>query len=216
MYNNKLQKYIDKSNYFIYNIQKHSLIQTGGRNVIVHFIRHAQSTANEAGDRNLKEYNSEKWFDAELSSTGIIQAKKLQTINIKPDLVYTSPFRRTFATLYYSLALLNIKNTPIMVDNRISEIKNGHPCNYNNYYATIPINERPIESEQDVINRGQLWFNDMITYIKDKPNIYNVFVYTHGLFMYTFLNNSTFQFDHNCNNFPENTQICSVNINTFL
>jgi broad specificity phosphatase PhoE len=184
------------------------------RNVIVHFIRHAESTANKAAEIDINEYNSEKWFDAELTPTGIEQAKQLQNIQIKPDVVYTSPFRRTFATLYYSLALLNINNIPVMVDNRLSEIKNGHPCNYNNYYDNV--HYRPIETEQNVINRGELWFRDMIEYVKNKPNIKNVFVYSHGVFIYEFLNNSSFKLNHNCKDFPKNTQICSININKFL
>jgi broad specificity phosphatase PhoE len=190
------------------------------RNVIIHFIRHAESTANKAAEKNINEYNSEKWFDAELTSNGIEQAKNLKKINIKPDLVYSSPFRRTFMTLYYSIGLYNVNNIhnsniPILIDSRIGEIQNGHPCNYNNYYSSN-INSRPIESEKDLINRGELWFNDMITYIKDKPNIKNIFIYTHGVFMYEFLNNSSFKFDHNCQMFPQNTQICSVNISKFL
>ena len=193
-YNNKLQKY--------------------KKNIIVHFIRHAESTANKAAKTNINEYDSEKWFDAELTLTGIEQAKKLQNYKIKPDLVYTSPFRRTIATMYYSLALLNINNLPIIVDKKIGEIQNGHPCNY--YGTDVQIYNRNIETEKDIINRGESWFHDMVTYVKDKPNIKNVFVYTHSVFMYEFLNNSSLLLNHNCRGFPENTQVCSVNIQKFL
>jgi broad specificity phosphatase PhoE len=192
-------------------LQKYNHKLQNSRKVMVHFIRHAQSTANKAAELDENEYSSEKWFDAELTPTGIEQAKKLQNIHIKPDLVYTSPFRRTFATLYYSLALINMNNIPVMVDNRLSEIKNGQPCNYNHYYDNVDY--RPIETEQNLINRGDLWFHDMITYVKDKPHIKNVFVYTHGMFMYTFLNNSTLHLQHNCTDFPKNTQVCTVTIN---
>ena len=203
---NKYKKQLNKYNQKLQIYNK--------KNVMVHFIRHAESTANKAAERNINEYNSEKWFDAKLTSKGIEQATKLQNYKIKPDLVYTSPFRRTITTLYYSLALLNINNLPIIIDNRIGEIQNGHPCNY--YGTDKQIYNRNIESEKDVVNRGELWFHDMVTYIKDKPNIKNIFVYSHGIFIYEFLNNSTLSLDHNCNDFPTNTQICSVNINKFL
>jgi len=186
------------------------------RNVVIHFIRHAESTANKAGKTNPDEYMSEKWFDAVLTPNGINQAKELQNISIKPDLVYTSPFRRTFMTLYYSLALYNLNNLPIIIDNRIGEIQNGHPCNYNNYYNKIPIDNRPIETEEDLINRGKLWFRDMIKHVKKNSTIQNVFVYTHGMFIYTFLNDLSSTIDNNCTGFPKNTQICSINISKFI
>jgi len=224
------EHFIKKLKYtYKYNTQ----INNNKPSVHLYFIRHAESTANHAAKDNINEYDSEKWFDAELTNTGIKQATQLQSINTIPDLIYTSPFRRTFATLYHSLNN-NDKSIdiPIIVDGRISEMKNGHPCNYNynnklpNVFTNVIYSntmsyeyERPIETQDELIVRGQHWFNDMLNYVKDKPMIYNIFVYSHGLFIYELLNNTMLyklNKDVLCHDFPKNTQICSIDIRTFI
>ena len=57
----------------------------------------------------------------------------------------------------------------------------------------------------------------MITYVKDKLYINNIFVYTHGMFIYKLLNSSvTDKLNNVCKKFPENTQVCPIDISHLL
>jgi len=204
------------------------------RTINLYFIRHAKGYHNDAATKfGSYEYKNNKWFNAELTNEGINQAKELyyKIETIKPDLIYSSPFLRTIQTMEYSVGH-NFANIPIILDDNIRETINGHPCNYRhnkdfiiNYtkhinrtinYEGIIDSERKFEKiPNDLIIRGKKWFNDMLIYIKDKPNISNIIIFTHGSFIKYFLNSPDFRklnTNINCKKYPPNIEICPIQI----
>ena len=203
------------------------------RDINLYFIRHAKGYHNDAAIKfGVFECENNEWFDAELTNEGIIQAKELyyKIETIKPDLIYSSPFLRTIQTMEYSVGH-NFANIPIILDDNVRETINGHPCNYRhnkdfiiNYtknnsnriinYDGIIDSERKFEKiPNDLIIRGKKWFNDMLNYIKDKPHISNIIIYTHGSFIKYFLNSPCFRklnTNIKCTRYPPNVEICPI------
>jgi probable phosphoglycerate mutase len=187
--------YSDKANKYKILYQIGGLIE--GRIVNLYFIRHGESMHN----LNQKNKNI---FDSPLTNNGITQSTNLykNILDIKPDLIYTSPLRRTLQTLFYSL--LNQINTkiPIIIDDDVREFNRGRPCdfrhnkdqiikftklfNYNNIdYTNISNNPNSNKSEsfENVNKRVQIWLEKLKIYIKDKPHITNIVVYSHAMFI---------------------------------
>jgi broad specificity phosphatase PhoE len=202
------------------------------RDINLYFIRHAKGYHNQAAiNFGFNQYENHEWFDAALTDEGISQAKELyyKIENIKPDLIYSSPFIRTIETLKYSLGN-NFINVPILLDDNIRETINGHPCNYRhnkefiiNYTKTINrtfnydniidfyrFNEN---IPDDLIIRGNKWFLNMLLYIKNKPDIKNIIIFTHGSFIKYLLNSYHFRklnTNNNCKRYPPNVEICPI------
>lgn len=195
----KYMDYSDKLNKYKIMFQLGGL--TEGRIVNLYFIRHGESYHN----LNKKNKNI---FDSPLTNNGITQSTNLykNILDIKPDLIYTSPLRRTLQTLFYSL--LNQINTkiPIIIDDNVREFNRGRPCdfrhnkdqiikytklfNYNNIdYTNISndLNSNKRESFENIHGRVLAWLEGIKTYIKDKPHIQNIVVYSHVFFIRTAL-----------------------------
>lgn len=207
---------------------------TKPKNINLFFIRHAKGYHNDAAVKfGSFQYENDEWFDAELTNEGINQAKQLyyKIENIKPDLIYSSPFLRTIQTMEYSVGH-NFANILILLDDNIRETINGHPCNCRhnkdfiinyttnlnrnfNYDGIIDSKKNFEKIPSDLITRGKKWFNDMLNFIKDKPYITNIIIFTHGSFIKYFLNSHFFsKLNKNikCKRYPPNVEICPIQI----
>jgi len=207
------------------------------RDINLYFIRHAKGYHNEAAiNFGFHQYENHEWFDAALTDEGISQAKKLhfKIETIKPDLVYSSPFIRTIETLKYSLGN-NFNEISILLDDNVRETINGHPCNYRhgknfiinytksinrtfNYDNIIDFPRCRENIPNDIIIRGNKWFTNMLLYIKNKPNIKNIIIFTHGSFIKYLLNSYHFRklnTNSACKSYPANVEICPILIKSF-
>ena len=79
------------------------------------FVRHAESTAQDSGDRSR---------NPPLSRNGVEQAKALR---IEADTVICSPMQRTQQTVFYSRR--RCAGKPLLTD-LCREIRQGNPCDY--------------------------------------------------------------------------------------
>lgn len=165
-----------------------------GRTVNLYFIRHGQSEHNI--NKNYKNI-----FDPPLTKIGISQSQDLykNILDIKPDLIYSSPLRRSLQTLFYSLLNQINDKIPIIIDENLRELNRGRQCdfrhskdqiikytkllNYNNMsYDKITIDSNNRRETEDHLNkRIEQWLDDLKAYIKDKPDIKNIVIYSHGL-----------------------------------
>jgi len=196
--------YLNKLNKYKLLYQKENKLNTleggstniDGRIVNLYFIRHGESM------HNLNKQNK-NIFDPPLTKEGISQSSDLykNIIDIKPDLIYTSPLRRTIQTLFYSLLNQINNDMPIIIDENLREFNRGRKCdfrhskdqiikytkllNYNNInYDKIPDNlNNSRETEENLNKRIQQFLEDLKLYIKDKPNIKNIVIYSHGLYI---------------------------------
>jgi len=161
-------------------------------------------------------YYDMNYMDALLTEEGTKQSYFLHDTlyKNKPDLIYCSPLRRTIQTMFYSIKLKNSSNTdsPIIIDGRLRELMNSHPCNYyKGKYDVIAFTnkiQKDIDSSYNItytdinkldditatetnnmlIQRGMEWYNDMLSCIKDNPHIKNIYCYSHGEFINIFVN----------------------------
>jgi broad specificity phosphatase PhoE len=202
------------------------------RDINLYFIRHAKGYHNQAAiNFGFHQYENHEWFDAALTDEGISQSKELyhKIKNIKPDLIYSSPFIRTIETLNYSLSNNFIK-VPILLDDNIRETINGHPCNYRhnkefiinytksmnrifNYDNIIDLYRFNENIPNDLIIRGNKWFFNMLLFIKNKPDIKNIIIFTHGSFIKYLLNSYHFRkinTNDKCKRYPPNVEICPI------
>ena len=178
------------------------------REITIFFIRHAQGYHNI----NYRTLDDTRFKDASLTNLGIQQSINLQkNLNIKIDLVYSSPLSRCIQTMNYSIPNYNGK---IMIDDRLIErlgdiasmrkpknelhlltdkklnLENVDPFN-------IPYWTHGLEPDEYVFNRAKNWFGSLIEYIKINPEIKNIIVYSHSeilglLFHYLFKKDGRF------------------------
>ena len=201
----------------------------------LYFIRHAQGEHNAAAEKcGFQEYENIKWFDAELTPKGINDSINIQNKikRLNPDVIYSSPLKRTIQTMYYSTKKIN--DIPIFIDDRLRETMNEHPCNYRNNKTEIEkwtnnlfhdrfINYENIfnyheninnnESIYFVITRGVEWLSSVLTSLKNRPYVNNVLIFTHGSFMKYFLNSPLLKklnTNYKCFDYPNNLEICHI------
>jgi broad specificity phosphatase PhoE len=93
--------------YYYNKAKKYKFLYQIGANdqpkiINLYFIRHGESQHNKNKNKNI--------FDPSLTYKGILQSKQLYNniIKIKPDLIYTSPLKRSLQTLSYSLTNKNL------------------------------------------------------------------------------------------------------------
>jgi len=183
---------------YLNKLNKYKLLSQNGGNhentVNLYFIRHGESMHNIGKNKNI--------FDPPLTKNGIEQSSNLykNILDIKPDLIYTSPLRRTLQTVFYSL-LNQINNIPIIIDDNIREFNLGRLSDFRHskdqiikYTKLLTYNNLNFdnisedsnnkrESEEDVNKRIQQFLEKLKLNIKDKPHIKNVIVYSHSLFI---------------------------------
>jgi broad specificity phosphatase PhoE len=206
------------------------LIKYTNRNnyINLYFIRHAEGVHNKAAkEYGHQEYKNIKWFDAILTNKGINDSINIQDKikEINPDIIYSSPFRRTIQTMYYSTKKLN-NNISIILDDNLREKVNGHPCNYrhnktevirftSNLFKNRPYKlhyENVLDDDNkinNVIIRGTKWLQMILRTI----NIKNIIIYTHGGFIQYFLNSEILKklnTNYKCSSYPDNLEICKI------
>jgi broad specificity phosphatase PhoE len=245
MYN--IEKYISKK--LLKNCKKNHLVPLQmnkvNRMVNLYFIRHGQGYHNLAYNSfGNNAYSDKKYMDAMLTNEGVLKSKQLydKLIDNPPDLIYSSPLRRTIQTMNYSMVGMNnstmFKDVPIILDDRLRELLNTHQCNYryskDNVKNFVNDNvthksrvsydnvdntnkEYPFEeSMDDLIRRGEEWLDDLIQKTK-KNSIRNIYIYTHGEFIYMFLNRSKLnklsKDDISIMRYPSNNEIYKITIN---
>lgn len=142
----------------------------------LYIVRHGET------DYNLKEIVQND--DAVLNETGIKQASSVrEKLNdIDYDLIISSPFTRTRQTS----DIINIKNRPIIYDDRLVERDMGElkdkEMSYNSYNGALywdyelNLSDRGIESVQDIFKRAE----DFIDYIKKNYNNKTIVIVSHN------------------------------------
>ncbi len=95
----------------------------------IHFLRHAHGKHNEVGEVDYTQYQREDLVDAELTELGIQQCLRLKESMkpINPQLIVTSPMRRTLQTAVNSFPHL-IESIPWIALECIREQTGFHPC----------------------------------------------------------------------------------------
>lgn len=141
----------------------------------LYIVRHGQT------DYNLKKIVQDNF--STLNETGIKQAnivrEKIKDIDY--DLIISSPYLRTKQTS----KIINIKNKPIIFDDRLVERNMGELAekhmNYDTYNAVLywnyklNLSDRGIEGIQSIFKRAE----DFIKYIKENYNGKSIIVVSH-------------------------------------
>mmetsp|Transcript_23820 Transcript_23820/g.43031 ORF Transcript_23820/g.43031 Transcript_23820/m.43031 type:complete len:237 (-) Transcript_23820:225-935(-) len=176
---------------------------------VVHFVRHAQATHNEAAaEKGRSVYTDPAFHDARLTDFGKQQCETLKddasSIGPQVELVLTSPCTRATETAllsfqdhvpdvvkWYALECLREKSGQHPCDNRrsVSELKSdfGHTIDYSFmeddedvYGETLGENR---ETDEMIIARAHEFF----AWIKDRPET-NIVVVTHSAFLSVLFN----------------------------
>lgn len=143
---------------------------------MLYVVRHGKTNMNEQHRYNCR-------IDEDINERGILQAKNLakEVANYDFDVVFCSPLLRA----RHTLELLDIKNVPTIIDNRLIEREGGKltgtkvdPVFYDNEYYCLDAktNIEGLESVESVLKRVYDFLDEVKAKYKDK----NVLVVAHG------------------------------------
>eukprot|EP01038_Epipyxis_sp_PR26KG_P005051 gene5051-7049_t len=199
---------------------------------VIHFVRHAQGDHNVAGEQDrFYGYLREDLEDANLTTTGIIQCKKLSEkakhVVSNSQLLLVSPMNRTIQTAKYSFPYLLTKESKIkwLALESIREQTGLHPCDRRksisehkliyNYidFSFIENDKDPLyhlytqrEPNHKVVERG----NEFMKWLSDQTED-DIIVVTHSAFL-RHLFNEVIQVDERDKAHFENCEMRSFRI----
>lgn len=158
----------------------------------LYFVRHGQTNANQA-----RIFQGQ--IDTPLNDTGRAQVlgakQKVQELNIKWDVVITSPLLRAVETAEILNSLypdIEIIKDPLAIERCFGK-GDGVPITSENYAKIMRCEFEGEESEQEIISRANYFLNKVLAKYKNK----NVLIVTHSHFLkgcfYRYIPDLTFE-----------------------